>query len=139
MEKEELIFSVIDQLCLYIEMNCIVEGVFRIPGDQEEAQKIINSLLLGDRLSLCDVEDPHSVSSALKLYFRSTPVSLFGPESYSIIANMNSSVPTVIQYISQLLQVIPPKHKIILKRIIEMMRVIIKHEDVTKMTPKNLG
>ena len=121
-------------------MNCLVEGVLRVPGDQKEAELILDSLILDDLQALRHCSDPHSASSALKLYFRSHELSLFGSDAWNFILNaVIDDDESIAQCVVVLLSKVPPTHKMIIRRVLDMLLEICKHQCLTKMGPSNLG
>ena|SRR3990167_851515 len=135
-------YQLIDKLCLFIEMNGMIEGVLRIPGDKEEAQKLVDSFKNGLFVDLHSCIDKQSVTSALKLYLRKQSVSLFGnsPKTLQIISVISaSSNPDVLEVIDDLLDEMPHRHKMVLRRLLEMLQHIVANHTVTKMTPSNLS
>ena len=135
---ESLSFEVIDRLCLFVEMNCVLEGVFRVSGDQLEAQKIAEACEGGVcNFPLEQCVDLHSVSSALKLYLRSHQQSLLASSAREEVLRVEEewSVVTVVQLIFSL----PTSHRHILRRLLDMLGFLKEHEEVTKMNASNLG
>ena len=133
-----LSFSFIDRLCLFVEMYCIKEGVFRIPGDQQEASKIVEDFNSTQKIVLESLIDPLSVPSALKLYIRSHSQSLLGPGSWEELKNTNEPI-DFPKLIITLFDRTTMAHKVVLRRILELLIYISDHQNITKMNPSNLG
>lgn len=115
------------------------EGVLRIPGDLQEATKIVEDFNSNQDISLSSLIDPLSVASALKLYIRSHGKSLLGKGCWEEIKNSQTEPSEFPKLLVSLLDKTSSHHKTVLRRLVELLVYISDHQQITKMNASNLG
>jgi len=73
-----------------------VEGLFRVPGDQKEIEHIRQSWDKGHRVDIQTIQNPHTVTGLMKLFFRQLPDPLLTFEAYDALATISSQLTTIL-------------------------------------------
>lgn len=153
-ECPKLRLDVMDKLAYYVELHCIEEGIFRVPGNQADIQELIQTFDKGvDSIEL-ERYSAHTVCGALKLYLRNQQSSLLGAYAVDNIPNFDAilgadpakvelasseAVEQVLEAVLGIISKVPFENRPLLRRLIIMLAYVNTFEDITKMNAANLG
>jgi len=137
------------QVCTrFIEKYGIVDGIYRHTGLQSNVQRLRNSFdeeKFGEIEQESYLNDVHSVSSLLKMYFRELPNPLLTYQLYdkfiSIAESLMKSVniENKIAEIHDVVQQLPPPHYRTLVVLMKHLHDLAKSSPLTSMNTKNLA
>eukprot|EP01132_Coremiostelium_polycephalum_P002043 gene2043-2514_t len=117
------------------------EGIFRISAGksaQEGLQQRIESS--GAHFDLNNIDDPHVVSSVLKLFFRSLPEPLIYYSNYQKYLQVASRpVEQHIPELKRLISSLPVCNQLVVKHVLAICFIVNQHKDITKMDLTNLA
>jgi len=115
-----------------------VEGIFRISGEHAPTKEFRESFDYEDEIIL-KTDDPHIISSALKLYLREVDNPLITRELFNdFIAAAEMPENDAIDKIKILCEKLPNEHKWILIYLCSLLNEIRKKEEVNLMSLKNI-
>jgi Rho GTPase-activating protein 1 len=122
------------------------QGLFRVPGNVTETQKLKILLNNGDNIDFthCDI---HTVGTTLKQFFREMPEPLIPYELYSDFLrilrsddNDNSIANhSYIEPVKGLVERLPHVNYLVARELFSLLVLINEHSDVNKMTNHNLA
>lgn len=98
----------------FIEDHGIVDGVYRLSGVSSNIQRLrleFDAEKIPDLTEEVYMQDIHSVSSVLKLYFRELPIPLLTYQLYDkFVYAVNTSEETRLLHIHDVVNQLPPPH-----------------------------
>lgn len=114
------------------------EGLFRIPGNQTDIQRLYAKFNSGNPVDLCEVKDPACVSGLLKMYFRNRPYPLIprGPTTIKLTA---ASSEKNYAGVKSCLEELPEENLITLQMMVELLHQVSLFSDANHMTSANLA
>eukprot|EP00299_Pterocystis_sp_00344_P016588 c8319_g1_i1.p2 GENE.c8319_g1_i1~~c8319_g1_i1.p2 ORF type:complete len:261 (-),score=59.40 c8319_g1_i1:67-849(-) len=119
------------------------EGIFRLSGNRGAIYRLRTYLNLNWEISL-DEEDVHTVTGALKLFFREMPDPLITASLYpTVLQIIGDNIRDENQQVALLKQLIfensPPSHWTLMTALFGLLVEISSQSGVNKMGPKNLA
>eukprot|EP00761_Pharyngomonas_kirbyi_P003604 gb/GECH01003608.1/.p1 GENE.gb/GECH01003608.1/~~gb/GECH01003608.1/.p1 ORF type:complete len:753 (+),score=183.31 gb/GECH01003608.1/:1-2259(+) len=125
------------------------EGIFRIPGNMSEIQKLKIFFDNGDNVDLSSFKNPHIVSGVLKLYLRELPSPILPFNVYDSVMDVcksrgvgpqfrDSDMVPVAQSFKNIISTIPQANRAFLRRFLGLLYRISQSSE-SRMTAKNLG
>jgi len=119
------------------------EGLFRIPGSQEDINFYREKFDSGQEIDLLKA-DPHDIAGLLKLFLRKLPTPLI-PNLYDaqvpyIISNESGEKPEelILSDLRDVILNLPEPNLSILKYLIRFLLLITEKSDINKMTTDNI-
>ncbi|XP_066936920.1 rho GTPase-activating protein 24-like isoform X1 [Clytia hemisphaerica] len=137
---------IIVELCVeYIKKHGLhEEGIFRIPGAQEEVDALKNKFNTGSLKELKDGEyKVHIVASVLKKYLGDLPQSVIPPDNYdqfiAVGGLFKEDSDEAMKKFAPVLKDIPKAHFDLLKYLCRFLYELKEYHNETKMTVENLA
>lgn len=144
MEKEtekcpKIVIELIDYLLQ--EKASEVEGIFRVSGTQGDIDDILFQIDKGKDIEWKSIKDIHTISSLLKLYFRSLPSPLLTFELYNDFLKINAveSDDEKVDHIKKTLLLLSPSRRYCLGILMNLLNIIQKNSKVNMMNSNNLS
>lgn len=141
----QLVPTIVNDCIEYLESggHLTTKGLFRISGAHDVVEKIKAAYKKEEHVNLRAITlDPHAVSSALKLFFRSLVEPLFTFELYDKFVEIQRSEDSrskkIYQY-HQLITKLSPAHFATAETIFRFIFKVAEHHSVNLMTPDNLS
>jgi len=135
---------VVEHLISFIEKNGIeVEGIFRLSGTAFEVKSLISAYDSGKEVDLNSIEDIHTMTGALKAYFRDLPDPLLTFDLYDQLVKAASTFheddKLAAHIASNLLGLLPRENRIILNYLLSFLSKVSSYSEKNKMTAVNLA
>ncbi|EGG23695.1 RhoGAP domain-containing protein [Cavenderia fasciculata] len=135
-------YSVIELLCNHLEKNALeIEGIFRISGSANQI-RIFWSTFGSDNIEFPPAPiNEHNISGALKLYIREQVEPLIPFDVWSgFVSNLTSkNLEIDCNALIQLCSRMTSENQRILKRVVRLMVILVRHSSLNKMNPFNMG
>ncbi|KAK0429088.1 hypothetical protein QR680_011183 [Steinernema hermaphroditum] len=131
------VLTMIDHLMLH---GIEIEGIFRKSPKQATVRSLRQQLEQGQVPDFHQF-NIHAIASLLKEYLRSIPGHLLLSGNHHLWVEMSneSCSQKRLRSCKNLLQLLPPSHTVLLKKILKLLRRIAKHEESSKMNSKSLA
>uniref|UniRef100_A0A1I8AM25 Rho-GAP domain-containing protein n=1 Tax=Steinernema glaseri TaxID=37863 RepID=A0A1I8AM25_9BILA len=131
------VLTMIDHLMLH---GTDIEGIFRKSPKQATVRTLRQQLEQGQVPDFHQF-NIHAIASLLKEYLRNIPGHLLLSGNHHLWMEMShESCPQKrLRSCKNLLQLLPPSHTVLLKKILKLLRRIAKNEESSKMTSKSLA
>ncbi|TKR63379.1 hypothetical protein L596_027218 [Steinernema carpocapsae] len=131
------VLTMIDHLMLH---GTDIEGIFRKSPKQATVRALRQQLEQGQVPDFHQF-NIHVIASLLKEYLRSIPGHLLLSGNHHLWVEMSndSCSQKRLKSCSNLLQLLPPSHTVLLKKILKLLRRIAKNEDSSKMNSRSLA
>lgn len=130
----------------YITANGLeVEGIFRIPGEQDTVDALKFAYEKDEsRNVLAEMKvEAHDVATLFKLYFRMMPEPLIPTTHYDPILDAvrseHSTKEELVQSVYKVVQSIPSPNRECFALLLQFLRKVASRQEQNKMTPANLA
>jgi len=135
---------VVEHLISFLEKSSMeVEGIFRLSGTAFEVKSLISTYDSGKEVDLNSIEDIHTITGALKAYFRDLPDPLLTFDLYEQLIKAASTIPEddklAAHIASNLLGSLPRENRIILNYLLSFLNKVSTYSEKNKMTAANLA
>eukprot|EP01117_Protostelium_nocturnum_P004629 TRINITY_DN1680_c0_g1_i1.p1 TRINITY_DN1680_c0_g1~~TRINITY_DN1680_c0_g1_i1.p1 ORF type:complete len:441 (-),score=147.79 TRINITY_DN1680_c0_g1_i1:65-1387(-) len=128
---------IVKSLSLIEEKGLKEQGIFRVSGSTLDTNEMKDKIDKGEEPEWAKY-DVQSVSSLLKLFFRTLPDPLLTSDLYDVFAKSlegSDKLGKMREVIGQL----PEINRVLLGRLLSLLRKVSAHADVNLMSPSNLG
>lgn len=142
--NEAMELHLIDKAIAFIRSKALkTQGVFRLPGNATKLNELRARFDEGEDVDL-DVEDEYDVPSLLKMYFRELPDPLLPAACFSefMAASKIDDRKKRVSHFAKLfkdISLVPIGNRDVLIDLVHLMDEIAGHEEVNKMTHRNLA
>ncbi|XP_070548003.1 rho GTPase-activating protein 32-like isoform X1 [Ptychodera flava] len=124
----------------FIETHGIVDGIYRLSGVASNIQRLRQEFDSENDPDMADyINDIHSVSSVLKLYFRELPNPLLTYQLYDKFAEAIAVDEDRLLKITDVIQQLPPPHYRTVEYLMKHLSKMSTRQDQTGMHSKNLA
>eukprot|EP00339_Tiarina_fusa_P001470 CAMPEP_0117009372 /NCGR_PEP_ID=MMETSP0472-20121206/8534_1 /TAXON_ID=693140 ORGANISM="Tiarina fusus, Strain LIS" /NCGR_SAMPLE_ID=MMETSP0472 /ASSEMBLY_ACC=CAM_ASM_000603 /LENGTH=521 /DNA_ID=CAMNT_0004711639 /DNA_START=1 /DNA_END=1566 /DNA_ORIENTATION=+ len=138
----EILPPIVEQTCKYLERNALQqEGLFRVPGSQEDVRYIKDKFDKRRKVDLNKEENANTVAGVLKLFFTELANPVLSYELYpSFMAAVGMKEQLLRVWCTRrTIATLPPGNRVVLDRVCAMFRIISRFADDNKMTAKNIA